>query len=68
MLHNETRNLLIQAYNKTHNAKEVAECSKFPKYIDGYTFLNKDIFVPLNNLIFFKEHYKFYQMFSFQQS
>ena len=26
MLHNETRNLLIQAYNKTHNAKEVAEC------------------------------------------
>lgn len=26
MLHNETRALLIQAYNKTHNAKEVAEC------------------------------------------
>ena len=26
MLHNENRNLLIQAYNKTHNAKEVAEC------------------------------------------
>ena len=26
MLHNETRNHLIQAYNKTHNAKEVAEC------------------------------------------
>ena len=26
MLHNETRNLLIQAYNKTHNAKEIAEC------------------------------------------
>ena len=27
MLHNETRNLLIQAYNKTHNAKEVAAVS-----------------------------------------
>ena len=26
MLHNETRKLLIQALNKTHNAKEVAEC------------------------------------------
>lgn len=26
MLHNETRALLIQAYNKTHNAKEVVEC------------------------------------------
>ena len=26
MLHNETRKLLIEAYNKTHNAKEVAEC------------------------------------------
>lgn len=26
MLHNETRKLLIEAWNKTHNAKEVAEC------------------------------------------
>ncbi len=26
MLHNETRRLLIDAWNKTHNAKEVAEC------------------------------------------
>lgn len=26
MLHNETRKLLIDAWNKTHNAKEVAEC------------------------------------------
>jgi len=26
MLHNETRKLLIQAWNKTHNAKEIAEC------------------------------------------
>ncbi len=26
MLHNEARKLLIQAFNKTHNAKEVAEC------------------------------------------
>lgn len=26
MLHNETRKLLIEALNKTHNAKEVAEC------------------------------------------
>lgn len=26
MLHNETRKLLIAAWNKTHNAKEVAEC------------------------------------------
>ena len=29
ILHNETRNLLIQAYNKTHNAKDVAECFSF---------------------------------------
>lgn len=35
MLHNETRNLLIQAYNKTHNAKEVAEC--FPLMSVPYT-------------------------------
>ena len=26
MLHNEARKLLVEAYNKTHNAKEVAEC------------------------------------------
>lgn len=26
MLHNETRKLLIDAWNKTHNAKEAAEC------------------------------------------
>lgn len=26
MLHNETRKLLIDAWNKNHNAKEVAEC------------------------------------------
>ena len=26
MLHNETRKLLIEALNKTYNAKEVAEC------------------------------------------
>jgi len=26
MLHNESRKLLIEAWNKTHNAKEVAEC------------------------------------------
>lgn len=26
MLHNETRKLLVDAWNKTHNAKEVAEC------------------------------------------
>ena len=26
MLHNETRKLLIDAWNKTHNVREVAEC------------------------------------------
>lgn len=26
MLHNETRKLLIEAWNKTYNAKEIAEC------------------------------------------
>ena len=26
MLHNESRELLVEAYEKTHNAKEVAEC------------------------------------------
>ncbi len=26
MLHNEARKLLVEAYNKTHNAREVAEC------------------------------------------
>ena len=26
MLHNEARKLLIKAWNKTHNAKEAAEC------------------------------------------
>ena len=26
MLHNETRKLLIKAWNKAHNAKEIAEC------------------------------------------
>lgn len=26
MLHNETRKLLIAAWDKTHNAKEIAEC------------------------------------------
>ena len=26
MLYNEARKLLIDAWNKTHNAKEVAEC------------------------------------------
>ena len=26
MLHNEARKLLIEAWNKTHTAKEVAEC------------------------------------------
>ena len=26
MLHDETRKLLIEAWNKTHNAKEIAEC------------------------------------------
>ena len=26
MLHNEARKLLIEAWNKTHNAKEIAEC------------------------------------------
>ena len=26
MLHDETRNLLIEAWNTTHNAKEIAEC------------------------------------------
>ena len=26
MLHNEARKLLIKAWNKTHNAKEIAEC------------------------------------------
>ena len=26
MLHNEARQLLIEAWNKTHNAKEIAEC------------------------------------------
>lgn len=26
MLHNETRKLIIDAWNKTHNAKEIAEC------------------------------------------
>lgn len=26
MLHDETRELLIKAWNKTHNAKEIAEC------------------------------------------
>lgn len=26
MLHNEARKLLIEAWNKTHNAKEIVEC------------------------------------------
>lgn len=26
MLHNEARKLLIEAWNKTHNATEMAEC------------------------------------------
>ncbi|MFR4145744.1 MAG: transcriptional regulator [Mediterraneibacter gnavus] len=26
LLHNEARKLLIEAWNKTHNAKEIAEC------------------------------------------
>ena len=26
ILHDETRKLLIEAWNKTHNAKEIAEC------------------------------------------
>ena len=26
MLHDETRKLLIEAWNKTHNAKEIPEC------------------------------------------
>ena len=26
MLHDETRKLLIETWNKTHNAKEIAEC------------------------------------------
>ena len=26
MLHNEARKLLIEAWNKTHKAKEIAEC------------------------------------------
>lgn len=26
MLHNETRKLIIKAWNKTHNAREIAEC------------------------------------------
>ena len=26
MLHDEVRKLLIEAWNKTHNAKEIAEC------------------------------------------
>ena len=26
MLHDETRKLLIEAWNKTHNAKEIAKC------------------------------------------
>ena len=26
MLHDETRKLLIEAWNKTHNTKEIAEC------------------------------------------
>lgn len=26
MLHDEARKLLIEAWNKTHNAKEIAEC------------------------------------------
>lgn len=26
MLHNETRKLVVEAFEKTHNAKEVAEC------------------------------------------
>lgn len=31
MLHNETRKLLVEACNKTHNAKEVADC-----FFSGY--------------------------------
>jgi len=33
MLHNEARKLLTKAFNKTHNAKEVAECL----FVDGST-------------------------------
>ena len=32
MLHNEARELLVQAYEKTHNAKEVAELYGVSKY------------------------------------
>ena len=31
MLHNEARELLVEAYEKTGNAKEVAECFKVDK-------------------------------------
>ncbi|MFQ7767893.1 MAG: hypothetical protein ACLRIL_06280 [Fusicatenibacter saccharivorans] len=31
MLHDETRKLLIEAWNKTHNAKEIAE--RFVEYL-----------------------------------
>ena len=41
MLHNETRNLLIQAYNKTHNAKEVAECFSVECQYRYTVWLNK---------------------------
>ena len=32
MLHDETRKLLIEAWNKTHNAKEIAEKCFFCEY------------------------------------
>ena len=32
MLHNEARELLVQAYERTHNAKEVAELYGVSKY------------------------------------
>ena len=36
MLHDETRKLLIEAWNKTHNAKEIAE--RFVEYLKTYQY------------------------------
>ena len=49
MLHDETRKLLIEAWNKTHNAKEIAECF-FCKYQRIRQFIAHDkTAVPINN-------------------
>ena len=48
MLHDETRKLLIETWNKTHNAKEIAEC--FSVNTSTVITLGSDSYPPYNYL------------------